>query len=98
MILSLDPLWRKFLNFIHTRGGWRGKEINWDPEVPINPGQQGYDGEVRDRAEREMEETLERLKALVINVNDGSELGIDLSDDSDSDSDHDEIPIFREAE
>jgi helicase MOV-10 len=96
MILSLDPLWRKFLNFIHTRGGWRGKEIDWNPEAPVNPGEEGYDGELRDRAEREMEETLERLKALIINVTDGSELEFDLSEDSDSD--HDETPIFREAE
>lgn len=86
------------MNFIHTRGGWRGKEINWDPETPINPGQERYDGEVRDHAKKEMEETVERLKALITNINDSSELGINLPDDFDSDLDHDEIPIFREAE
>lgn len=94
-ILSLDPLWRRFLNFIHSNGGWTGTKIDWDPTEVVNPGRERYDEELRDRAEREMEETLKRLKALIINV-DGSGPEIELTEDSDSD--HEEIPYRRDAE
>ncbi|KAF9228744.1 RNA helicase [Gyrodon lividus] len=28
-VLSLDPLWRSFLNYIHKNGGWAGPEPTW---------------------------------------------------------------------
>ncbi|KAF9457927.1 P-loop containing nucleoside triphosphate hydrolase protein [Collybia nuda] len=89
-ILSLDPLWRRFLNFIRNKGGWTGTKITWDPEEPVSSDRMlFYDEELRERAEREMEETLKRLNALIMK---------DTIDLSDSDSDHDETPIFRDGE
>ena len=35
-VLSLDPLWKSFINFIHVRGGYKGKPIDWDPTEPVN--------------------------------------------------------------
>lgn len=34
-VLSLDPIWRRFLDYIHVSGGWRGLEKDWpdDPEL-----------------------------------------------------------------
>ncbi len=30
-VLSLDPLWRGFLNFAYNRGAWKGKPLpDWD--------------------------------------------------------------------
>lgn len=89
-ILSLDPLWRRFLNFIHSKGGWTGTTIEWNPADIVAPDQDGYDEELRCRAEREMEETLTRLKAHIINA-DGPEIVLDQDSD-------DEIPNFRDAE
>ncbi|TDL24433.1 P-loop containing nucleoside triphosphate hydrolase protein, partial [Rickenella mellea] len=33
--LSLDPLWRAFLNKVYHGGGWTGKHIDWDPNEPV---------------------------------------------------------------
>ena len=30
-VLGKIPLWRGFLNFVHMRGGHRGKGFDWDP-------------------------------------------------------------------
>ncbi|KAJ7249435.1 RNA helicase [Mycena rebaudengoi] len=79
-ILALDPMWRGFLNYIHTRGGWRGKQIAWNPEDPVAPGPDGYDGEMRRRAEGEAEETITRIRALISQRCDSSELDFELSD------------------
>ncbi|KAJ7434430.1 P-loop containing nucleoside triphosphate hydrolase protein [Mycena galericulata] len=79
-ILALDPLWRNFLNYIHIRGGWRGKEISWNPDDSVIPGQNGYEAEMKKRAEGEAEEMMERLKSLIAHKSDGSEYDFDLSD------------------
>ncbi|KAJ7746480.1 RNA helicase [Mycena maculata] len=80
-ILALDPLWRAFLNYIHIRGGWRGKAISWNPDDGVNPGHGEYDQEMKRRAEGEAEEMMARLKSLIAQKNDGSEFDFELSDD-----------------
>ncbi|KAJ7753827.1 RNA helicase [Mycena metata] len=65
-ILALDPLWRAFLNYIYTRGGWRGKHITWNPDEPVVG---GYDAEMKRRAEGEAEEMITRLKSLIVQKN-----------------------------
>ncbi|KAJ7034542.1 P-loop containing nucleoside triphosphate hydrolase protein [Mycena alexandri] len=79
-ILALDPLWRAFLNYIHTRGGWRGKDITWNPDDPVVSGPSGYDAEMKSRAEGEAEEMITRLKSLIVQKNEGSEFDFDISD------------------
>lgn len=63
MVLSLDPLWRTLLNYIHTNGGWRGKGIEWDPEQPIVP--EGYDRQMREHAEGEARDMITRLRSFI---------------------------------
>ncbi|KAF7378134.1 RNA helicase [Mycena sanguinolenta] len=79
-ILALDPLWRAFLNYVHSRGGWRGKAISWNDDDPIVPGPNGYDGEMKRKAEGEAEEMMARLKSLIVQKNEGSEYDFDISD------------------
>jgi hypothetical protein len=32
-VLGLDPLWRRFLNFVYKGGGWTGSSgPTWDPD------------------------------------------------------------------
>jgi helicase MOV-10 len=64
VVLSLDPLWRALLNYIHEGGGWRGKGIGWDPKEPILP--DGYDRQIRNHAEREALDMISRLKSLIV--------------------------------
>ncbi|KAK0191970.1 RNA helicase [Armillaria mellea] len=68
-VLALDPLWRSFMNYIHIKGGWRGHRISWDPKANVNDYVQG----VRSKADGEAEETMTRLKALIVNVNEGGD-------------------------
>jgi len=49
LVLGLDPLWRAYLNIVHAGGGWRGRQIPWDPLAPVNP-DGGYDVDLRLRA------------------------------------------------
>ncbi|TFK41414.1 P-loop containing nucleoside triphosphate hydrolase protein [Crucibulum laeve] len=99
-VLSLDPLWRAFLNYIYLRGGWKGKKIDWDPDDPVNPpsGSQAYDRQRKTQAEIEMEETIQRLRSLIMHKHEDSDFEIDDGDDSDSDVVIVERPILREAE
>ncbi|KAK0452060.1 P-loop containing nucleoside triphosphate hydrolase protein [Desarmillaria tabescens] len=68
-VLAFDPLWRSFMNYIHIRGGWRGHRISWDPKASVDD----YVEEVRSKAAGEVEETMARLKALIVNVADGGD-------------------------
>jgi helicase MOV-10 len=95
IVLSLDPIWRGFLNFVHIRGGWRGKKIDWDPLEPVlSTGE--YTSERKARAAGEMEETIERLKAMIIDRHEDEDLDIDLEEDEDAAAF--ERPVLREAE
>jgi helicase MOV-10 len=62
-VLGLDPLWRSFLNYIHGNGGWTGKKMSWDPEADVR-GEGGYDKEIRDEADKEMSELIERMRGV----------------------------------
>jgi helicase MOV-10 len=81
-VLSLDPLWRKFLNYIHQSGGWRGLKITWDPEKWVLPG--GYDSEIQQRAETEAEAMIARLKSMIVEHSENLSLPYnDNNDDGD---------------
>ncbi|KAK0191971.1 P-loop containing nucleoside triphosphate hydrolase protein [Armillaria mellea] len=68
-VLALDPLWRSFMNYIYTKGGWRGHRISWDPAANVDDYAEG----VRSKAAGEAEEAMARLKALIISVGDGGD-------------------------
>jgi len=60
-VLSLDPLWRRFLNYVYNNGGWDGDDPSWDPEVEVND--EGlYDRQVRAAAVADVREFAGRLE------------------------------------
>ncbi|KAG8954836.1 hypothetical protein FRC04_010318 [Tulasnella sp. 424] len=62
LILGLDPLWRKFLNYVYRNGGWKGLQPNWDPsqDPPDGPGSGG--GQImRNKGLTEMDSMAEQL-------------------------------------
>jgi helicase MOV-10 len=65
VILSLDPLWRAFLNYIHNNGGWKGPPITWDPNAPINE-KGGYDESLRQLGLDDMNNFTRRMESLTI--------------------------------
>ena len=93
-VLSLDPLWRGFLNYIYNRGGWKGPRPDWDPNEPINVDGK-YDVDRRKVAETDMNDFIERTKALIIE--NSEELGTQGERDEDVEGGHVDRP-WREAE
>lgn len=62
-VLSLDPLWRSFMNYVFINGGWTGAEPDWDPRTGVrNEG--GYDQELRELAIADMNEYTQRLESF----------------------------------
>ena len=64
-VLSLDPLWRAFLNYVYLNGGWTGPDITWDPRAVVNEAG-GYDKQIRETAQIDMNEFTRRMEALTI--------------------------------
>ncbi|KAJ7266375.1 P-loop containing nucleoside triphosphate hydrolase protein [Mycena haematopus] len=79
-ILALDPLWRAFLNYVHSRGGWKGKAMSWNDDDPIVPVSTGYEADAKRKAEGDAEEMMARLKSLIVQKNEGSEFDFGISD------------------
>lgn len=64
-VLSLDPLWRSFLNYIYKHGGWTGPHPTWDTEEPVDECG-GYDKKIREKAEIDMNDFGRRIEALTL--------------------------------
>lgn len=64
-VLSLDPLWRSFLNFIYLNGGWRGDPPSWDTSAEVRDSG-GYDEEARDAGFTDMNELARKIEAMTI--------------------------------
>jgi helicase MOV-10 len=64
-VLSLDPVWRRFMNEVASKGGWRGKRPDWDLEKQVDD-VENFIEELRTRNEGFMEETIQRLRSMVL--------------------------------
>lgn len=64
-VLSLDPLWRSYLNYIYNHGGWTGPLPTWDTEEPVEESG-GYDKRIRERAGIDMNDFARRIEALTL--------------------------------
>ncbi|KAJ3507038.1 hypothetical protein NLJ89_g6529 [Agrocybe chaxingu] len=95
IVLSLDPLWRSFLNYVALGGGWKGRKIDWDPNEPVWS-DKNYSADLQSKAEGEIQETVERIRSLILMKHE--EDGFDLDLDDDDDAAAMERPILREAE
>ena len=66
-VLSLDPLWRAFLNYVYLNGGWTGPDITWDPKAEVDEAG-GYDKQASDAAQFDMTEFTRRMEAVTLDV------------------------------
>jgi helicase MOV-10 len=71
-VLGLDPLWRSFLNYVHQNNGWTGAPITWDPTQPVDEAG-GYDRQVREAAQLDMNEFSRQMEALTLAGVEGNE-------------------------
>ncbi|KZT00672.1 P-loop containing nucleoside triphosphate hydrolase protein [Laetiporus sulphureus 93-53] len=64
-VLSLDPLWRSFLNYVYENGGWTGDEPSWDTREAVDEAG-GYDETIRDSAISDMNDFARRMEMLTL--------------------------------
>ncbi|KAF8970478.1 RNA helicase [Flammula alnicola] len=75
-VLSLDPLWRSFLNYVYLNGGWTGPSITWDPTAPVDEAG-GYDKGIREAAKLDMNEFARRMESLTMAEVDDLDANVD---------------------
>lgn len=76
IVLSLDPLWRSFLNYVYLNGGWRGPGPTWDAhESVVDDGE--YDQRVRETELADMNDFTRRMESLTLAGLDTEEDGAD---------------------
>ncbi|KAG5651196.1 hypothetical protein H0H81_009525 [Sphagnurus paluster] len=76
-VLSLDPLWRSFLNYIHKNKGWTGAPITWDPNAPVDEAG-GYDTQIRQAAQLDMNDFTRQMEDMtLVGVNSLEEGNVD---------------------
>jgi helicase MOV-10 len=88
-VLSLDPLWRSFLNYVHLNGGWKGPPPIWDTREPVTE-DGGYDQHLRETALVNMNDFTRRMESLTL-------ASVDAMDDED-DADANVDRPWREVE
>ncbi|KAH9943568.1 P-loop containing nucleoside triphosphate hydrolase protein [Amylocystis lapponica] len=64
-VLSLDPLWRSFLNYVHVRGGWRGDAPTWDTSAEVDHAAH-YDHQRQDAEMANMDDFARRMELLTL--------------------------------
>lgn len=57
-VLSLDPLWHAFMNYVYLNGGWKGPEPFWDPRDPTHTTTAQA---MREKGMNELTDTMEAL-------------------------------------
>ena len=64
-VLSLDPLWRSFINYVSINGGYTGKPIDWDPSEEVDRNGR-YDVLRRTEALSALDELIARTKEEIL--------------------------------
>ncbi|KAF7796423.1 hypothetical protein EIP86_007600 [Pleurotus ostreatoroseus] len=76
-VLSLDPLWRAFLNYIFNNGGWKGEPPVWDTNAPVRDDAK-YDEEIRELGLADMNELARKLESYTLeDVDDTDDANVD---------------------
>jgi helicase MOV-10 len=75
-VLSLDPLWRSFLNYVHWKGGWKGPPPSWNTRELVRE-DGGYDQGLREAALMDMNDFTRRMESLTLASIDAAEDGDD---------------------
>ncbi|KAH9948070.1 P-loop containing nucleoside triphosphate hydrolase protein, partial [Amylocystis lapponica] len=88
LVLSIDPIWRLFLNYVHLNGGWRGDPISWDPpHAPVQDG--AYDAELREMGALSASAFMSRIEEFA---------GEDVTEQDMAEGDANAERVFREVE
>lgn len=91
-VLSLDPLWRSFLNYVYLNGGWAGPKPTWDTTETVDESG-GYDQHIRATAMIDMNLLTRRIELVV-----GEKVKTSNEGDDDGDDDANADRPWRELE
>ncbi|KAG0707889.1 RNA helicase [Suillus ampliporus] len=83
-VLSLDPLWRSFLNYVHLNGGWAGPGPTWDTTETVDDCGE-YDQHIRAAALTDMNLLTRRIEEVVAETVQTGETNDGDDDDANSD-------------
>ncbi|PFH46786.1 hypothetical protein AMATHDRAFT_50790 [Amanita thiersii Skay4041] len=64
-VLSIDPMWRSFLNYIYNNRGWKGPSPDWDTTAPVDA-EGKYDEIIRERANLDMNDFTRRMEQMTL--------------------------------
>ncbi|RPD55533.1 P-loop containing nucleoside triphosphate hydrolase protein [Lentinus tigrinus ALCF2SS1-7] len=78
-ILSVDPIWRGFMNYVYLHGGWRGDAPTWDANAPVQA-----DGDYADELQEALAADMSAFMAG-LSINGGEAGGEDLEGDANVD-------------
>ncbi|KAF9520564.1 hypothetical protein BS47DRAFT_1387180 [Hydnum rufescens UP504] len=80
-VLSLDKMWRKFLDYIHARGGWKGIPKDWSAPEPGTEDSRDFVSLRLSDARRVMDDLgAEEMEAVLNGDNDASSSNSDLEE------------------
>lgn len=86
-VLSLDPLWRSFLNYVHLNGGWAGPGPTWDTTETVDENGE-YDQHIQAAAMTDMNLLTRRIEQVVAE-------NMQTDTDSEDDDNDDDANIDR---
>ena len=80
-ILSVDPIWRGFMNHVYLHGGWRGDAPTWDVNAPVRS-DGDYADELQEALAADMSAVMARLNIAGHSDDEGN---LDLEGDANVD-------------
>jgi helicase MOV-10 len=78
--LSIDPMWRYFLNYVYNNGGWRGPVPDWNTNAEVDLSG-GYDKAMHQQAQLDMNEFTRRMESLTMGGIDDDGAGVHLREE-----------------
>jgi helicase MOV-10 len=92
-VLSLDPIWRAFLNYVFENDGWVGRPPSWDTSEAVDE-RKRYDQDVRNTAVNSMMELVDLVKSLGIGDAGAGVNG--AGQEGEEEDDEDEVDVFEQ--
>ena len=77
-VLSIDPMWRGFLNYLYENGGWRGDVPTWDTTAPVRT-TGNYAADMRQAAASDMDSLIGKLGVDDVDIEGQANVDLALS-------------------
>lgn len=79
-VLSIDPLWRGFMNYVYSNNAWRGVPPSWDTNAPVDQDGSTYATQRREEGQSDMDNLTARLQSMSFDEPAGETPDVDNSE------------------